>query len=556
MNLFFIFALTALIIASTSNSNANAQLIDLSEGIAVSHTTECNEYSYFRFNVNLDCVDFVIDVDSSAGQPDLYISRTETEPTMESLTWTSYEWGAEHLTIHNYDPEFQKGYYYIGVFAYCGDDVESGQDAATYLITVHLVPTTLPLATNTSDILNIPFNSVDIINGNYHYYMFCVPDACADIDIDLTFSLTGGGSFTGNAFVSTNIPFATNSDYSWKLNTATTLTISGDHPLYRAGAYFISILGSCDTCTGITYDLQVTNPVKGSCNPVGTSPPTPTTLTLGQSLSAQTVTCGTYNYYSINFNKLCEDLKITVTPTNAGKTNTFVSSKINIMPISSEIGWSVTGATAMYSTIIQEFDLNFQAGVYYIGIYGDCLGGGTNPTFNIVAESSNAYNLYETGEIEDTVTANGYNRYQFCVPENGLDVTVNLVGILNNKKHPTTYTWPEMLVTRKVKYADIYSYSWKLAQIERRYVFLAKDDVNAGAGRYFVTIFGWCTPAEYCPDPKSCGPCENYDNENSPYTLEVYNGKPPKNSGFSKLPSTFIFSIIVSLSSFILMFAF
>lgn len=66
-------------------------------------------------------------VDVIEGEPNLYVSKSPNlYPTYSSLAWSSYDWGSEDLVISSWDPEFTTGTFYIGVHAYCGDDVDTG----------------------------------------------------------------------------------------------------------------------------------------------------------------------------------------------------------------------------------------------------------------------------------------------------------------------------------------------------------------------------------------------------------------------------------------------
>jgi hypothetical protein len=60
----------------------------------------------------------------SAGEPNVYISKAPVyRPTYRSLTWSSYNWGSEKIVISSWEPDYEVGDFYIGVHAYCGEDV-------------------------------------------------------------------------------------------------------------------------------------------------------------------------------------------------------------------------------------------------------------------------------------------------------------------------------------------------------------------------------------------------------------------------------------------------
>lgn len=65
-------------------------------------------------------------MDVTEGEPNLYVAKSPNKyPKYYSLAWSSYNWGGEDLVISSWDPEFTVGTYYIGVHAYCGEDVKT-----------------------------------------------------------------------------------------------------------------------------------------------------------------------------------------------------------------------------------------------------------------------------------------------------------------------------------------------------------------------------------------------------------------------------------------------
>ena len=84
------------------------------------YTTICKNYQYFFFNTTNPCKDIIITVTSTAGTPNIYVSKTQHEPTMNMLTWA--ETDSNSLTISQWDPESSPGTYY-GI-----DDDNDGAD--------------------------------------------------------------------------------------------------------------------------------------------------------------------------------------------------------------------------------------------------------------------------------------------------------------------------------------------------------------------------------------------------------------------------------------------
>ena len=80
---------------------------------------------HYTFILIINC--FLYQVNHVQGEPDIYVSRgPDKYPKLNSLVWSSYNWGSESLTISSWDPEYVVGTYYIGVMAYCGADVGTG----------------------------------------------------------------------------------------------------------------------------------------------------------------------------------------------------------------------------------------------------------------------------------------------------------------------------------------------------------------------------------------------------------------------------------------------
>lgn len=106
---------------------------------------------------------------------------------------------------------------------------------------------------------------------------------------------------------------------------------------------------------------------------------------------------------------------------------------------------------------------------------------------------------------------NGYHYYRFCVPDTCSDVEVRLENCLDPVTCPTSYAYPELLVSRSIVRPTINDHTWKLADVRQRSVYLKHDDPEFFSGHHFVGVFGWCTPDDQCPDKSSCGPCEYAD---------------------------------------------
>lgn len=98
----------------------------LNEASSNQYTTICKNYQYFFFNATNPCKDIIITVTSTAGTPNIYVSKTQHEPTMEMLTWA--ETDSNSLTISQWDPESSPGEYYGMDDDGADDDNNDGAD--------------------------------------------------------------------------------------------------------------------------------------------------------------------------------------------------------------------------------------------------------------------------------------------------------------------------------------------------------------------------------------------------------------------------------------------
>lgn len=190
--------------------------------------TKCNTYEYFSIDTSaFPCQDVIISVKHDQGQPDLYVGKDPVRyPTLDHLTWTSYEWGDELLTISHWDPEYEPGILYIGVLAYCGEDVHTGDEDAIFNITVNL---------DTSS------------HSGAHYELDILDSPQLNRELEL--------------LVSRSLPQPTIKDHSWKLAQIDRRHVFLSHtdPDVKAGHYFVGVYGWC------TPEEEC--PDKSSCGP-------------------------------------------------------------------------------------------------------------------------------------------------------------------------------------------------------------------------------------------------------------------------------------------------
>lgn len=234
-----------------------------------------------------------------------------------------------------------------------------------------------------------------------------------------------------------------------------------------------------------------------------------------------TTTCGTYSYYEVHFPFACEDLIISVNPIQ-GEPNIYVSYDIS-QPSKYDLTWSAN-AVGEYSVKISHWDPESSIGTYYFSVYDDCSVQGNDAKYTISAISDNSDNvddlyLHPLIGRNQVVGQLDYTYFKFCIPETYCsNFKVTLENCLDNSICPQAYSYPELLVTRNIPEPTIFDYSFKLAQIVRRFVSInttdasARDRHNSFYGSYYAGVYGWCTPDEYVVNNATDGPCSYIKN--------------------------------------------
>jgi len=83
----------------------------LNEASSQQYTSNCKNYQYFYFKTTNPCKDIIITVTPTTGTPNIYVSKTQQQPTMEMLTWAQTD-SSNNITISQWDPESSPGTYY------------------------------------------------------------------------------------------------------------------------------------------------------------------------------------------------------------------------------------------------------------------------------------------------------------------------------------------------------------------------------------------------------------------------------------------------------------
>lgn len=246
---------------------------------------------------------------------------------------------------------------------------------------------------------------------------------------------------------------------------------------------------------------------------------------------------------------MCQDITLKVAANGGGITpDVFAGLWPSVLPGPASPSWSNRNFGSVNDSdtlIISAYDTEFRGGtrscglngslpcVLYVAVSGRCAtGSGLNAsglsTFLLTATQTAAPNaLLSTPRRGDAVAANSYTYYRFCNPEPASNIRVALANPLDSCTCGTSYAWPELLVSKRNAAPNIKSKTWKLAQIERRYVDIKSEDNDAdtwAGGKYYVGVFGWCTPFDYCPDPCTCGPCSNYAETRYALEVQLYSG--------------------------------
>ena len=236
------------------------------------------------------CKDIKIDTTVSAGETDLYVSKTNSFPTSSMETWAAYADGVYDVTISRWDPEYSPGRYYIGVYADC---------ANTNSAAIYTIKATSDATDDGTDIYLTPnlASNFGLTADGYKYFRFCVPDDDKNVVIDLSNCYYNGNyipptGFTGTCnsatytlpelIVTRNIIKPTIADLGYKLATTATRTISitasaqeGNNPYgYHSGVYYVAVHGWC------TADPYCTYTGCGPCANYLSTPPMEVKITL------------------------------------------------------------------------------------------------------------------------------------------------------------------------------------------------------------------------------------------------------------------------------------
>jgi hypothetical protein len=196
--------------------------------------------------------------------------------------------------------------------------------------------------------------------------------------------------------------------------------------------------------------------------------------------------CNKYEYFNVLFYFPCNDLVINVKPLQ-GQPDIYVS-KANIdkdpYPTKEKLTWAAF-EDSQYQLTINHRDPESSPGYYYIGIYNDCSHQSKSALFQIAiskgepTESAlNDISVFPARGLNQLVDAQGYKYYSFCSPRCS-NVLVTLQNCLSDAECPGKYSYPELLVSRTKKTPTLFDHTYKLAQIQRRSIWVNVTDPSA-----------------------------------------------------------------------------
>jgi len=224
-----------------------------------------------------------------------------------------------------------------------------------------------------------------------------------------------------------------------------------------------------------------------------------------------TSACNAYSYFKVDMTDPCLDLVISVTP-SSGNPSIYVSKTIH-QPKLTDLTWTETDS---FNLTISHWDADSSPGTYYISVFGGCEYKNEPSVYKISAKtainSDSDIKINKTLTLNKYILAEEYLFFKFCLPSCA-NVTVKLQNCLSYDVCNDSYSYPELLVSRTEEFPQLHDYSFKLASVERREIFVnnkdptARDPNGYNTGSYFVGVYGWCTPDELVIDPKVDGPC-------------------------------------------------
>ena len=161
----------------------NSITLELNSFYKTTYSVQCDTYEYFSVMFPYPCSDLILSLVSTQGNPRIYVSKAANKdpyPTRDKLTWSSFA-DTPYLKIDRFDPESSPGYYYIGIYNDCTDQLYPAK------FKIQAQRSMDPgISYGLTDIYRYPDLGINqtVTSNQYAFYKFCIP-ICANVLITL-----------------------------------------------------------------------------------------------------------------------------------------------------------------------------------------------------------------------------------------------------------------------------------------------------------------------------------------------------------------------------------
>lgn len=162
---------------------------------------------------------------------------------------------------------------------------------------------------------------------------------------------------------------------------------------------------------------------------------------------------------------------------------------------------------------------------YYVAVAGYCTQDNVaEVNFTLTATLQPLANeLYEVPQLQQKITPNGVNKYQFCV-NTAIDVSAYLNSYTSACNCPNNYAELEFVISKTNADAGAQDSTWKLEAGDPTGIFTLKaGDADTRPGTYYLNVIGSCEASVNvkCDGTNACtcAPCSHL--ANSPYSLYI-----------------------------------
>jgi len=418
-------------------------LTTLQNGTPLTNSMTQGQWHYYMLPVNAE-EDVTVSVTSFSGDPDIYVSTTQVNPTFDDYMWDSNAYLADSVTIPHTDPNWCQCNFYIGVYAW---------SATSYQITATFsMPITLQSGVASSGEVGVHAMVVYALN---------VPAGAQDVTISVS-------PLTGNArlFVATGREPET-SDYDW-MSTQ-----------WNGGSIVIRSSDSDWPCTGNSRCILLIGVYGVTASSYSLTATTSSESVMLRNGVAVTEHVDTDSWEQFTFTVDQDDvtLRVAITP-SSGDPDIYISR--NGEPSYSNWEWESNAYGADAIEIV-----NAARGVYYIGVYG-----WESSTYSIMA-------IMETGDEcgssrlvlgqpqNAALTQGDYHCYVVTLTESYADLSISVTRITGD---PDVYVWSPAVD------GDMTDYNYDYASVN--YGTDVLTIYNPDLGDYRIRIYGY-TDTQY-----------------------------------------------------------